>query len=76
MTHFCPRCKNELIRTRRRGLDNLISKVLPVRRYQCTYHTCRWTGLQRASKEERALSRKAYEPSLTNTESRKDPVKH
>ena len=41
----CPKCKNNgsLHRTKRTLLDRLISKVIPVRRYDCYY--CGWQGL-------------------------------
>ena len=41
----CPKCKYNVsgYRIKRKLLDRLISKVIPVRRYHCYY--CGWQGL-------------------------------
>lgn len=40
----CPECGNLLDRCRRQYSDYLMSLWIPVRRYQCHYPGCRWTG--------------------------------
>ena len=40
----CPCCGGSVYRTKRRGIDYLISLVKPVRRYHCMSLTCGWVG--------------------------------
>jgi hypothetical protein len=42
----CPRCGGELRRIHRRRTDRLLSLYVPVQRYQCANHDCRWQGLR------------------------------
>lgn len=42
----CPKCGSELHRIHRHTADRLLSLVVPVRRYQCKNHDCRWRGLR------------------------------
>lgn len=43
---ICPKCGGSIHRTRRTGIDRLISAYVPVRRYRCNNATCRWHGLR------------------------------
>jgi len=43
---LCPECGGELHRIHRHGSDRVISVFIPVRRYQCKNHDCRWRGLR------------------------------
>ena len=40
----CPECNSHAFRIPRRFADRVLSVVLPVRRYQCESHECRWEG--------------------------------
>ena len=40
----CPRCCGILVRIPRRGIDKLASLLSPVKRFQCGYFACQWTG--------------------------------
>jgi hypothetical protein len=40
----CPQCDSRTYRISRRFIDRVISVILPVRRYQCEEHGCRWQG--------------------------------
>ncbi len=42
----CPVCGSELHRIHRTWLDRVINLYVPVRRYQCRDHHCRWRGLR------------------------------
>lgn len=42
----CPECGSELHRIHRHTLDRIIGVYVPVRRYQCKNHDCRWRGLR------------------------------
>lgn len=45
-SRVCPKCGSRLHRAHRRTPDRLITWILPLRRYRCTNHDCRWTGLK------------------------------
>jgi hypothetical protein len=45
-THECPRCGSELRRIHRNSMDLLLDLYVPVRRYKCSDHDCRWQGLR------------------------------
>lgn len=42
----CPRCGGKLHRVHRRFFDRLVSVYVPVARYRCQDHNCRWNGLR------------------------------
>lgn len=42
----CPECGSRLHRVHRRTRDKLVTWILPLRRYRCINHACRWTGLR------------------------------
>jgi hypothetical protein len=42
----CPKCGQALRRRRRKALDYLISRFVPVRRYKCRNPECGWSGLR------------------------------
>jgi hypothetical protein len=42
----CPVCGSGLHRIHRRGRDRVVNLFVPVRRYQCRNHDCRWRGLR------------------------------
>ncbi|HET9977240.1 MAG TPA: hypothetical protein VFQ20_07385 [Burkholderiaceae bacterium] len=47
----CPRCGGPVDRIARRGLDRLVSLVVPLRRYRCGSDACAWEGALRASRD-------------------------
>ena len=42
----CPQCGGEVRRVHRRPRDYLINLFVPVYRYRCSNHECRWEGLR------------------------------
>jgi hypothetical protein len=40
----CPLCGGDLARIPRRRRDRLLNSFIPIRRYQCRNHECRWKG--------------------------------
>lgn len=44
----CPMCSGGVERVPRRGLDHLISALLPLRRYRCRGIHCKWEGTLRS----------------------------
>jgi hypothetical protein len=42
----CPLCGEDLQRTHRRRVDRIANLYVPVRRYRCRNHDCRWQGLR------------------------------
>jgi hypothetical protein len=46
MTTPCPTCKQPLHRVHRKPLERTLSYVVPVQRFICYNHACRWQGLQ------------------------------
>jgi hypothetical protein len=42
----CPVCKQTLHRTPRKPIERAMSYVIPVQRYICYNHACRWNGLR------------------------------
>jgi len=40
----CPRCEGPVIRVRRRFVDRLLSRFVPLRRYRCPRFGCSWEG--------------------------------
>ena len=42
--YACPKCRNDLYRIPRRGIDRLKSIVRPVHRYHCHFFSCHWEG--------------------------------
>lgn len=45
-TKQCPRCGGDLHRIHRTGLDRVLNKLVPLRRYICCNRDCRWRGLR------------------------------
>jgi hypothetical protein len=46
----CPCCRGNLIRIWRRPSDRLLSMFIPLHRYRCDAHDCRWEGNIRRSR--------------------------
>jgi hypothetical protein len=42
----CPRCGASLCRVHRHAADRALNLFVPVRRYRCKDHECRWSGLR------------------------------
>jgi len=45
-SRVCPECGSRLDRVHRRTGDRLFTWIVPLRRYRCANHDCRWTGLR------------------------------
>lgn len=52
-SRVCPMCGARLHRVHRRTRDKLLTWIVPLRRYRCANHDCRWTGLKSRSTETR-----------------------
>lgn len=55
-TELCPKCQGPIHRVHRTRLDHVINIFVPVRRFRCANHECRWKGLRIHSK--RTVSRR------------------
>jgi hypothetical protein len=42
----CPTCQKPLHRVHRKPLERTLSYVVPVQRFICYNHACRWQGLR------------------------------
>ncbi|HEY9825730.1 MAG TPA: hypothetical protein V6D19_09805 [Stenomitos sp.] len=66
----CPKCRKKLHRVHRKPIERIISYLIPVHRFICYNHACRWQGLRLASYKSHPLVvayRKQRESSSTGT---------
>jgi hypothetical protein len=50
-SRVCPVCGSRLHRVHRRTRDRLFTWIVPLHRYRCATHDCRWTSLKPRSTE-------------------------